>query len=118
MHPVDIVLTDGFSGNLVLKSLEGTSKTIFNLLKKEYKKPKNFLGLLFSLGVFKNIKNQFDYKNNAGAIVLGVQKPCVKTHGSADKKQFLSALRLLHDYISNKVTDNITSEVSKYGNKV
>lgn len=118
MHPVDIVLTDGFSGNLVLKTLEGTSKTIFNLLKKEYKKPKNFLGLLFSLGVFKNIKNQFDYKNNAGAIVLGVKKPCVKTHGSADKKQFLSALRLLHDYISNKVIDNITSEVSKYGNKV
>ena len=114
-HPIDIVVTDGFSGNLVLKTLEGTAKTIFNVLKKQYKKPLNFLALLFSLKIFKNIKNQFDYKNNAGALVLGVKKLCVKTHGSADKKQFLSSLKLLYSCIENKIIEKIINKVSKYG---
>ena len=60
--------------------------------------------------VLKSIKKTFDYKNKAGAIVLGLSKPAVKTHGSADEQQFYSALVLLHEVIKNKVTEKIQKQ--------
>lgn len=113
-YVVDVVVTDAFSGNLVLKAYEGTFKTIASVLKEQYKKPKNFLAALFNLKILKNLKNTFDYKNNAGAIVLGLKKPCVKTHGSADKQQFLSSLRMLYDCIKFDTTNKIIDEIKKY----
>ena len=104
---VDIAVCDGYTGNLVLKSLEGGLKAISTALKKSYKKPWNWLGALFSIFAIKDVSKTFDYKNKAGAIVLGLNKPAVKTHGSADKEQFLSALNLLYDIIKNNVTAKI-----------
>lgn len=113
-HFADIIITDGYTGNLVLKSLEGTGKVISTFLKKEYKKPKNIIASLFSLSIFKKMKKTFDYKENAGAFVLGLNKICVKTHGSADKQQFLSSLRMLYDTIKNNVINKIKNEIIKY----
>lgn len=88
----DILVADGYSGNLVLKALEGSFKTMGGILKKSYKR--NPLAALFSLGIIKNITKTFDYKNNAGAFILGLNKIAMKTHGSADFKQFFSSLRM------------------------
>ena len=104
---VDIAVCDGYTGNLVLKSLEGGLKAISTALKKSYKKPWNWLGALFSIFAIKDVSKTFDYKNKAGAIVLGLNKSAVKTHGSADKEQFVSALNLLYDIIKNNVTAKI-----------
>lgn len=95
----DLILTDGFNGNLVLKALEGTFKTIINSFFDLYKKPSGWLGFLFSIGVLLKLKKKYDYKNNAGAIVIGLNKIAVKTHGSADYKQFFSSLRMLRDTV-------------------
>lgn len=113
----DVVVTDGYVGNIFLKSIEGTSKSIFSNLLKRYKKPYNLLGLLFSLPVLLSIKNKFDYKNNAGAFVLGVNNIAVKTHGSADFKQFYSSLRMLKESIEFDLLNKIKKDIKKYANK-
>lgn len=107
---VDIAICDGYTGNLVLKSLEGGLKALSISLKKNFKKPWNWLSAISSIFVLKNVKKTFDYKNKAGAIVLGLSKPAVKTHGSADEQQFYSALVLLHEVIKNKVTEKIQKQ--------
>lgn len=104
---VDICVCDGFSGNICLKSLEGALKSVGHILKKNYKKPWNWLGVVFSLPILKTINHTFDYRNNAGAIVLGANGIAIKTHGSADEKQFYAALRMAHDCVNNNLLHNI-----------
>lgn len=113
-HIADVIVTDGYTGNLVLKALEGTGKVMSDFLKLEYKKPINIFASLLSLPIFKKMKKTFDYKENAGAFVLGLNKICVKTHGSADKQQFLSSLRMLYNTVKNNVIINIKNEIAKY----
>lgn len=113
-HTADVIVTDGFTGNLVLKALEGTGKVMSDFLKKEYKKSWNIFAALLSIPIFKKMKKTFDYKENAGAFVLGLNQICVKTHGSADKQQFLSSLRMLYDSIKNNVINNIKTEITNY----
>ena len=107
----DVVVCDGYTGNVLLKTLEGTSKSIMYYLLSKYKKCYNIFGLIFSLPVLLAFKKKFDYKNNAGAFVLGVNKIAVKTHGSADIKQFYSALRLLKESIEFEVLQKIRKEL-------
>lgn len=103
----DIVISDGYCGNLVLKTIEGAAKTLSNSLKDELKKPSGWLGLLFSIVPLLRLKKKFDYKNNAGALVLGLNKIAVKTHGNADYKQFFSSLQMLKDSIESNITKDI-----------
>lgn len=112
---VDVVVSDGFVGNIILKSLEGAAKTISRALKDELKKPSGWLGLLGFMA-FKHLKNKFDYKNNAGAIVIGLEKVAVKTHGSADYKQFYSSLRMLKETVENDVVNKIKEQFNNEKN--
>lgn len=112
---VDIVVADGFVGNIILKTLEGSAKTISRALKDELKKPAGWLGLL-GFVAFKRLKNKFDYKNNAGAIVIGLEKVAVKTHGSADYKQFYSSLRMLKETVENDVVNKIKEQFNNEKN--
>jgi glycerol-3-phosphate acyltransferase PlsX len=70
------------------------------------------LGALWSIGVIKSVSKTFDYRNNAGAMVVGVNKVAFKTHGSADKKQFYSSIRMMYETINNNVIDKIKKRVS------
>ncbi len=90
----NVLVSDGFTGNIALKALEGTFKAVANQMKRDFKKPSGWLGALFSLNVVRKLKKTFDYKNNAGAIVLGLNGLAVKTHGSADEQQFISTIEL------------------------
>jgi len=104
---VDCAICDGYTGNLTLKTMEGSMKTVGKVLKKGYKKPWNWLGALFSLNVIKSITKTFDYKDYAGAVVIGLNKIAVKTHGSADTQQFVSAINLLYNCVKNNVVEGI-----------
>ncbi|GAA5414748.1 phosphate acyltransferase PlsX [Ureaplasma ceti] len=110
----DVVVTDGFTGNITLKACEGAAKAVSNIFKTEYKKPKNILATLFSLGIIKKATRTFDYKDHAGAFVLGLNKICVKTHGSADERQFYSSLRMLYDCLKNNVLENIKADLNAF----
>ncbi|WP_303923192.1 phosphate acyltransferase PlsX [Ureaplasma parvum] len=111
---VDVLIADGFSGNIALKTIEGVSKTIANFLKNEYKRPKNLLAALFSKSIFKKMKKTFDYKDHAGAFVLGLNGVLVKTHGSADYQQFMSALKILYKTIKADVLNEIKRDLKNY----
>ena len=89
-----MVVADGFTGNLILKTYEGVAKVLMNEMKGLFKK--NAFTLLSALGVsggLKNMKTKFDYKEYGGAVMLGVQKPVVKAHGSADARTFKNAIK-------------------------
>ncbi len=107
----DVVLTDGYSGNICLKSMEGSVKTVFTNILKHYKNPFSAIFFPFIAPVLLKMKKKFDYKNNAGAFVLGLNHIAVKTHGSADYKQFYSSLRMLKESIDKNVLDKIKKEV-------
>lgn len=104
---VDVCVCDGFSGNICLKTLEGALKSVAGILSKKYVMPWNWIGAAFSLPVITTITNRFDYRGNAGAIVLGANGIAIKTHGSADSKQFYSALVLAHDCVDKQLLHNI-----------
>jgi glycerol-3-phosphate acyltransferase PlsX len=76
-------------------------------MKKAFKKPWNLLGALFSIGVFKKLKQTFDYKKYSAAIIIGVNKTCIKTHGNADEEQFLAAIRTAYNCNESNVIESI-----------
>ncbi|WP_349641827.1 phosphate acyltransferase PlsX [Eupransor demetentiae] len=81
----DVVVADGFSGNAALKSMEGTALVILGQLKKAIMNGglRGKLGALMLKPALKKLKGQLDFNNQGGAVVLGVNAPVVKTHGSA-----------------------------------
>ena len=86
---IDVMVCDGFTGNIATKSVEGCAKAISSILKKEYKRnPITMIGALFSRGVLKNLKKTLDYEGKGGATFLGLSKPVVKGHGNSKARGF------------------------------
>ena len=95
---VDVVVCDGFSGNVLLKSIEGTAMFMGSLMSKMFKK--NFLSKLAALFVMKDIKafkKLLDYREIGGTQFLGIRKPVIKAHGSSDERAFRNAVRQAMD---------------------
>ncbi len=90
----DVLVCDGFSGNIALKTVEGTASFIMKLLKEAFKK--NTVTKLSALAAKKSIyelRDKLDYKKVGGAPFLGISKPVVKAHGSSDADAFCAAVR-------------------------
>lgn len=106
----DVVVADGFTGNLVLKTYEGVAKVLMNGIKNAFMK--NTVSKLAYLGVKSGIddmKKQFDYKEYGGAVMLGVKKPVIKAHGSADARTFKNAIKQAVWFLEN----NLINEIEK-----
>lgn len=108
----DVLICDGFVGNVVLKQMEGFGMWIFKLLKEEL--TKNWvrkLGAMIIMPALKSLKNRFDYSEQGGAPLLGVNGLVLKTHGSAKAKQIkhtiLQAVRLAEQEVVSKIEQNI-----------
>lgn len=90
---VDVVVTDGYAGNIALKSLEGTVLSFSKLMKSTL--TKNLYRKMMALSLkksFKDIKEHLDYRNVGAAWILGINGIVIKAHGSSDKKAYLGAL--------------------------
>ena len=110
----DVVVADGFAGNLILKTYEGVAKVLMNGIKDIFKK--NLFSKLCALGIMGGIndmKKQFDYKEYGGAVLLGVKKPVVKAHGSADARTFKNAIKQAVGFLDNNLIDEIEKAFSK-----
>lgn len=104
----DVIVADGFSGNLILKMYEGVAKVLMNGIKAAFMK--NTLSKLSYLGVKSGIdgmKKQFDYKEYGGAVLLGVRKPVVKAHGSADARTYKNAVKQAVWFLENDLINEI-----------
>ena len=110
----DIVVTDGFAGNVLLKSTEGAVMTILSMLKEEIKSSlKSKIGALFMKKSFKNLKSRMDYNNKGGAVLLGTKKIIMKGHGSSKAKSVSVCLHQVVDMHKANVCGIIADEVSK-----
>lgn len=104
----DVVVADGFTGNLILKTYEGVAKVLMNGIKSAFMK--NPISKLSYLGVKSGIddmKKQFDYKEYGGAVMLGVKKPVIKAHGSADARTFKNAIKQAVWFLENNLIEEI-----------
>lgn len=111
---VDIVVTDGFTGNIFLKAVEGLGKFVKRSLTESLKK--NILSkiaALPSLPAIKRFSKTVDYKEYGGALFLGVNKPVVKAHGSSDEKLFEFTIKQAEQFVENKAVDKLIEDFQK-----
>lgn len=111
----DVVVADGFNGNIALKSAEGTANMVFSVLKKEIKSSfKAKLGALFMKKSLMNIKKNLDYTEHGGAAFLGVSKPLIKTHGSTKAKSLAASILQAKKMAESNVISRLGGELKKY----
>ena len=94
----DVLVCDGFTGNVFLKSSEGMAKWMGNMIKKAFKKNLwTKLGYLHVKKGINEISDTMDYKSTGGAMLLGVNSVVVKAHGNSDAFSFYNALRVVKE---------------------
>ncbi|MCS6983664.1 MAG: phosphate acyltransferase PlsX [Leptospiraceae bacterium] len=114
--PVDVIVCDGFIGNIVLKSLEGLAKTIFNILRTNIKaSPLATAGALMLKPAFMAVKNRMDYASYGGAPLLGVAGITVIGHGSSNAWAIRNAIRVTLEFAKNDVLFRIQENIRRYG---
>ena len=104
---VDVVITDGFTGNVALKTAEGTANFITSNLKKSLNK----LSILFSYASLKKFKSKLDPRKYNGAIFLGLESPLVKSHGSTDSVGFANSIKVCGQVIKANLIEKIKSNL-------
>ena len=112
---VDIILCDGFVGNVILKISESVADTIMQLLKQEIKA--NFLatiGAVLSSSAFNELKKKMDYSERGGALLLGVDGRCITCHGSSTPKAIKNAVRVAAEFVKQDVNKHIIEELESY----
>ena len=109
---VDVVVADGFNGNIALKTAEGTANAIFSLLKESvYSSTRAKIGALLLKPVFKDLKHTLDYNEHGGAAFLGLKKPVVKAHGSSKAKSICGAVLQVAEMIKGGVCDRLAADI-------
>lgn len=114
----DVVVCDGFVGNVVLKTSESVAHAIGSWLKKEFKaNPVRILGALLLRGALKAIKRKMDPEMFGGAPLLGVKGVCIITHGSSSRTAIYHAVRVACESVGHHVNDHIIEEARKLKTK-
>ena len=112
---VDVVVTDGFTGNIFLKSVEGISKMLSSEIKSIFSA--NLFSVLSYLGVkkaFGRFKKKYDPKELGGAPLIGLNSIVIKAHGSSDAKAFKSAIKQAVDIVDINAIDLISDKMAVY----
>ena len=104
---VNVIITDGFTGNIALKTAEGTA----NFITKNFKNSLNKASLLFSYKSLKKFKEKLDPRKYNGAILLGLQGPVVKSHGSTDEIGFAHSINMCNKIVNGNLIEKIKSNL-------
>ena len=111
---VDVVVADGFTGNIVLKTCESLASTMFSWLKEELTSdPKRKIGAYLARGAFRTIKRRMDPENFGGAPLLGLNGNVIIAHGGAKEKSIMHAIHQGVATVKNQISQVIQSEVSR-----
>ena len=111
---VDVVVCDGFSGNVLLKSIEGTAMFMGSLMKKVFKRNLfSKLGYLLCSSGVKSMMKLLDYHEIGGTQLLGITKPVIKAHGSSDALAFRNAVKQAMDAVEHDVTPELQQALGK-----
>jgi len=110
----DVVVCDGFAGNVALKTSEGLAKMLGDFLKEEYTRNAfSRLAALVSMPVIKRFRRRVDHRRYNGAALLGLRGIVVKSHGSADRLAFATALQRAFTEASHGLTERIGEEIAR-----
>lgn len=108
----DVVVTDGFTGNMVLKTIEGTAMSVFKMLKGALTSSmKSKLAAAVLKPDLKQLKNKMDYSEYGGAGLFGLKAPVIKAHGSSDAQAIFSAIRQAKEMVDQDVTPLIQKAI-------
>lgn len=114
----DVIVCDGFVGNLVLKASEGVASTISGLIKEYIRKsPVAITGALLMRKVFKLLKKQMDYEEIGGAPLIGIQGCVIVSHGKSTPKAIKNAIFQAINYVDNHVNEQIVDRLEVLKNK-
>lgn len=105
---VDVIVTDGFSGNIALKTCEGTASLLMKMIKESMmSSTRGKLGALLAKPSLYSLKDKFDYKSVGGALMMGFTKAVVKAHGASDEVAFESAMDLAYQMVKQDVVSQM-----------
>lgn len=108
----DVAVTDGFTGNVVLKLYEGMGLFMGDSLKGIFSGFFGKLSALTVIGKIKKLKKQMDYSEEGGAVLMGISKPVIKAHGSSDAKAFFNAIRQAKKCVEGGVIPTIRESIA------
>lgn len=112
---VDVVVTDGFSGNIALKTAEGTARFVTDLLRRAFKSSlRSKAGFALSRPALNLLKVHLDPNNHNGAVFLGLNGLVVKSHGSANAKGVANAIRVAASMVRNDITRKIGDDLDNF----
>ncbi|QKG84655.1 phosphate acyltransferase PlsX [Kroppenstedtia pulmonis] len=108
----DVLVCDGFSGNILLKTTEGVAKAIFDRLKEEFTRTTvNKLAAAVLKPGLKRFAQSMDYKEHGGAPLLGLRGPVIKAHGSSDARAIFNAVGQAHMFVTHDVINQISDKL-------
>ena len=112
---VDVVVCDGFSGNVLLKSIEGTAYFMGSLMKHKIFKRNilSMIGYLFCKKGVDEVMKMMDYREIGGTQFLGIKKPVIKAHGSSDALAFRNAVRQAESAVAANIAEELAEELQK-----
>jgi glycerol-3-phosphate acyltransferase PlsX len=110
---VDVIVTDGFIGNVALKTSEGVANLVRATLKETLAATiTRQVGYLLSRSAFSDFKKRIDHTEYGGAPLLGIKGACFITHGSSNVNAIKNAIRVANDFVDRKITSNIETEMA------
>ena len=110
----DVVVADGFSGNVLLKTLEGTVDMLLKNLKASFMSSlRTKIGAALVMPGLRGLKKKLSTSEYGGAVLLGINKPVIKAHGNSQAKGFCSAIRIASEFASSGAIDEIESAIGK-----
>lgn len=112
----DVIVTDGFSGNIALKAVEGTARFVTDLLRRSFASSlRSKLGFLVSRPATELLKHHLDPNNHNGAVFLGLNGVVVKSHGSANALGVANAVAVTARLLEENLTERITADLARLG---
>lgn len=109
----DVLVCDGFAGNILLKSIEGTAGSLMSMLKEQFSQSlKTKLAAAMMMPQLRNLKSMMDYKEHGGAPLLGLAGLVVKSHGTSNGNAIKNGVRQARTALQNRLVESISSEIS------
>ncbi len=110
----DVVVTDGFTGNMVLKTIEGTAGALFDMLKEAFtSSTKAKLGYVLAKDGLRTLKTKLDYSEYGGAALFGLKSPVIKAHGSSNARAIYNAIKQAKIMVEHDVCATIQHTITK-----
>src|SRR5215471_5920728 len=118
-NPAEVVVCDGFTGNVVLKTSEAIAHAIFSWLKRElFKNSIRKLGAKLAEGAFRSIRKKTNYEEYGGMPLLGVNGVCIIAHGASSPLAIKNAIRAAAESVAQEINPHILQEVQAYHEKI